>query len=450
MRFFPQSIRARLMLAGLLFTGIALLLASLSIGKVLDGFVRRGLDERLDTQIALLARSVRADGSIDRAALQEIGPFTQHRRGWGWRIDGPGGSYTSREIIPAWLGERRADGKPDRGAREGRGRPEGYSRPRTSQGEGLYMRSLEKRTGGGTVRIIVSAPRALFVRLRYAAIWPVLLLLAALSLALLVATLLQLQIGLRPLKRLRQSLVEVRSGERDRIPGDQPAELSSVVAELNGLLDENEAALMRARGHVANLAHSLKTPLATLGVRLAEPGRDPDGQLGALVAQIDGAIRHHLGRARAASPGAPGQPVVPVAGAVQDLLQALGRIYAEKNIAADMRIEPDLAVKCDPQDLAEMLGNLLDNAWKWGSSRILVSARAEGKMRRIAIEDDGPGLSEEARAQALVPGRRLDEREDGHGFGLPIARELAELHGGALELGVSALGGLRVDLLLPG
>lgn len=441
MRFIPHSIRGRLLLTGMVFTAIALVVASLSIGEVLDRFVRRGLDERLDAQIALLARSVRPDGTVDDRMLHDIGPFTQHRRGWGWRIDAPGKAYTSRQIVHVEGVRRESDGARERRAAQ---------RPWTSQTDDFYTRSLERRTAGGVVRITAVAPRAVFDRLRQAAIRPVLGLLGGLSLVLLFATMVQLHIGLRPLGRLRQSLADVRAGERERIPADQPAELRPVVAELNGLLDENEAALTRARGHVANLAHSLKTPLATLGVRLAEPGRDPDGQLGELVARIDGAIRHHLGRARAASPGAPGQPLVPVAATVDDLAQALGRIYADKQIEAVLDIAPDCAVKCDPQDLAEMLGNLLDNAWKWGASRIHVSALAEGRFTRIHIDDDGPGLTREAIDQALVPGVRLDEREEGHGFGLPIARELAELHGGSLELGAAPTGGLRATLSLPG
>jgi signal transduction histidine kinase len=444
MRFFPRSIRGRLLVAGIFFTGIALIVASLSIGEVLDRFARRGLDDRLDAQIALLLRSVRPDGTVDGAMLQEIGPFTQHRRGWGWRIDAPGRSYASEDVVP--LDAIRREGRP---GREGRFR-EHPERLQSGQTGEVYVRTFEKQTRGGPVRIIAAAPRWVFHRLRQAAVLPVLAALAGLSLALLVTTILQLHIGLKPLGRLKAALADVRSGALSRIPSNQPSELAPVVAELNGLLDENEAALARARAHVSNLAHSLKTPLATLSIRLNELDRSPGRQqLGELVAQIDGAIRHHLARARAASPGAPGQPQISIATAIREVVQALGRIYADKKVAIETSISPDLMVKCDPRDLTEMLGNLLDNACKWATGHILLTASEDGKNARIEIDDDGPGLSQEAIDQALVPGRRLDEREDGHGFGLPIARELAELHGGALELGDSPLGGLRAALVLP-
>jgi signal transduction histidine kinase len=374
--------------------------------------------------------------------LQEIGPFTQHDHGWGWQIEAPGQIVTSAAIVD--VEEARGPRGPDRRHRRPR------RGPRSEETRGLYLRTLVKQTDGGPVTITVAAPRAVVDRMRRAAVTPLLVSLAALGVFLLLATLLQLRIGLSPLARLKASLRDIRAGRVERIPGEQPVELRDVVGELNGLLDENEAALARARGHVANLAHSLKTPLATLNLKLAEGGRDPDGELADLVAQIDRGIRHHLGRARAASPGAPGQPQVDLTMTVAELTRALGRIHAERNIAATVTIAPGLTVKCDPQDLDEMLGNLLDNAWKWARSRIEIAAAAAGADVRILIDDDGPGLSREAIEQALIPGQRLDERGDGHGFGLPIAKELAELHGGALALEASPLGGLRAVLVLPG
>lgn len=444
MTLIPRSIRGRLLLVGLLLTGIALVAATVSIDAVLDTHVRRSLNQSLDGQIALLARSVRADGTVDRTLLQEIGPYTQYRRGWAWRIETPRQVYTSTEKI----------GQIDFREEGPTGREGHFGAPpeilRTGSSGPFYVRILEEDRPAGRVRITATAPHLVYERLRSAAIMPVLVTLGGLSIALLLASLVQSHIGLRPMARLRKALGEVRAGRVGRVPVDQPVELRPLVAELNDLLDENEAALARARGHVANLAHSLKTPLATLSVKLNDLGRDPDGELGELVAQIDGAIRHHLGRARAASPGAPGQIAVLLAPAVADLIDALGRIHADRGVRFENGIAPDLTVKCDPQDLTEMLGNLLDNAAKWAASTIVVTGEWNGGQVQVRIDDDGPGLGQAVIEQALVPGRRLDEREDGHGFGLPIARELAELHGGSLELGASPLGGLRVILSLPG
>jgi signal transduction histidine kinase len=442
-RIIPQSIRGRLLMAALVFTAIALLFAGLSIGHAIDRFVVGGLNERLDAQIALLTRAVRPDGSVDRAMLEEIGPFTQHEHGWRWRIDAPGQMLTSEKLLP--LDDLRPGPGPPRGPLERE-----RERPWSEQSPDLFARSLSRQSPAGVIRITTAAPRATVDRLRNEAVTPVLFSLGALGLFLLAATLLQLRIGLRPLARLRTSLAEVRAGRIARIDGEQPVELRDVVGELNDLLDENEAALARARGHVANLAHSLKTPLATLSLKLKHTDRDPDGALSDLVAQIDRAIRHHLGRARAASPGAPGQPQIRVSVAAAELAGALGHIHADRAIRAELTIAPSLQVKCDPQDFDEMLGNLLDNAWKWARTRIAVTGVDKGPSVDIVIDDDGPGLSPTETARALVPGLRLDEQGDGHGFGLPIARELAELHGGSLALHASPFGGLRVILTLPG
>lgn len=441
-RLFPQSIRARLLLGAIVFTGIALLFATLSIGEVLERFVRRGLNERLDAQIALLARGVRPDGSIDRSLIEQIAPFTQHDRGWAWRIEGAGQVISSKVLLRNDEARRRHPERDFRG-------PSRRDRPWSDATEQFQLRTWRKQTSSGPVTITVAAPHAVIDRMRQAAVTPLLLSLAVLGIFLLGATLVQLRIGLRPLSRLRIALADVRAGRLKRIPADQPRELQDMVGELNGLLDENEAALARARGHVANLAHGLKTPLATLSLRLNEAGRDPDGELADLVGQIDRAIRHHLGRARAASPGAPGQPQVNLAAAAAELVGVLGRIHAERGIAAEMAIAPDLTVKCDPQDLDEMLGNLLDNGWKWARTRIAIHAAAIGGGVEIRIDDDGVGLAGDVIERALIPGLRLDERGDGHGFGLPIARELAELHGGSLALAASPMGGLCATLSLP-
>jgi signal transduction histidine kinase len=118
-------------------------------------------------------------------------------------------------------------------------------------------------------------------------------------------------------------------------------------------------------------------------------------------------------------------------------------------VTADLAIDPGLSVALDPQDLDELAGNLLDNAWRWAARRITVSAERDAQRVRLLITDDGPGSPDAERAAAMQPGRRLDESGDGHGFGLSIARELAELYGGALTLDAAEGGGLRVTVTLP-
>ncbi|MBU1287502.1 MAG: GHKL domain-containing protein, partial [Alphaproteobacteria bacterium] len=130
--------------------------------------------------------------------------------------------------------------------------------------------------------------------------------------------------------------------------------------------------------------------------------------------------------------------------------EALARIHADRSIAFSRTIPPGLALAIDPQDLDELLGNLLDNAWRWAAGRItLTTETGPSGSARILIEDDGPGIPAADRAEALRPGRRLDESGDGHGFGLSIVRELAELHGGSLALETTSGGGLRAIVTVP-
>ncbi|MBI1685466.1 ATP-binding protein [Caulobacter hibisci] len=469
------SIRARLLISGVLFTVVAVVLAALTIQPTLDQFVRRSVDASLESQISVLARAVKPDGSLDQERLQSVGPFVRRGAGWAWVVKGPAGVVRSQTV--ASVDPRQSGGPspwpksegPKDGPRPDRDRPQGERpreahpdkpptgplkesrrwRSRSGWNESFYFRTLTVNSSRGPVVITAGAPRYIRDRMRDEGLRPLLLSLSVLGVGLLAAMVGQLELGLRPLRKLGASLAAVRAGDQRRIEGQQPKELEPVVAELNALLDHNEAALAKARSHVSNLAHGLKTPLATLAVRLAEPGRDPDGSLASLIAQIDGAIGHHLGRARAASPGAPGRPALPVKSRLDDLVAALSRIHAAAGVRAELDVPDDLFVACDPQDFDEMTGNLLDNAWKFAERTVRVTARREGARAVLLIDDDGPGLTDEAAAAALVPGSRLDERGQGHGFGLPIALELAELHDGALTLGRAPIGGLRATLVLP-
>jgi signal transduction histidine kinase len=257
------------------------------------------------------------------------------------------------------------------------------------------------------------------------------------------------RLGLKPLATLREDLVRVRAGRAERITSPQPSEIRPLVTELNTLLEENAANLDRARRHVANLGHGLKTPLATLALLLEEPGLDPQGKLRPLVTTMDRRIRHHLSRARAAALGGAVRNRTVLAPAVGDHLTVFAKLYVDKSIRFETDIGPDLAVACEAQDVDEMLGNVIDNACKWARRRVRISAANADRMVKINVEDDGPGLSDAQVGDVLRAGMRIDESVPGYGFGLPITRELVELYGGALSLSRSDLGGLQLTALLP-
>jgi signal transduction histidine kinase len=456
MRLLPRSLHGRLVLLSLVATLAALAFAAVAIGAILERFVTAGLDDRLDAQIALLATAVRPDGSIDPGRAPVAAPYDDPDSGWGWRIVAPRGTLASpapplaegEELLPAPPPRPRDLEREDERAHHARAGPRPFDL-HGANGRVRHARRLTVATNAGPATIIAAAPRSIVARPIRAAMPPLLGSLALLGVALTLATLVQLRLGLRPLGRLRQSIAAIRAGTAQRLPGDQPTELAPLAAELNALLDQNAAQLASARGHVANLAHGLKTPLATLAVALRAPGRDPDGSLAAEVARIDGAIRHHLGRARAGVPGAAARQRTALAPAVTALAAALARIHADRGIAFTADVPPGLVLAIDSQDLDELLGNLLDNGWRWAAHALRLAATVDGSVATITIADDGPGIPAAARAAAVEPGRRLDESGEGHGFGLSIARELAELHGGSLTLGEAPGGGLAAAVTLP-
>jgi signal transduction histidine kinase len=452
MRLLPRSLFGRLLGIACLTTIAALAFAAITIGHVLERFVIHGLDQQLDAQIGLLARAVRPDGTLDSARVISLPAFDAPGAGWSWQVDGPNGRHWAHggAIEVARFGgpsmrpghEDRERGPPDPGPRPGDGRE--------LSGEPIHLRQLAVQTPGGPVMVTASGPRRVALAPLREAMVPLLGSLALLGVGLALATALQLRFGLRPLRDLRAALAEVSAGRLRHIPIDQPEELKPLAVELNALIDQNAAGLDQARRHVSNLAHGLKTPLAALSLKLDESGHDRDGSLRETIAQIDQRIRHHLGRARAVAAGGAQRARTPLAPAIADLVAVLQRIHAERAIDVSIDIAPNLAVAVDPQDLDEMVGNLLDNAWRHAKSAIRVGAiRTDAKIV-LTIDDDGSGLPAAFISEALMPGRRLDERGDGHGFGLSITEELADLNGGGLMLAASpCLSGLRATLILP-
>jgi signal transduction histidine kinase len=275
--------------------------------------------------------------------------------------------------------------------------------------------------------------------------------LAVLGLGLVVATLFQVRFGLSPLRAMRQNLAQIRSGEAERLEGEQPEEIRPLQQELNALIQSNREIVDRARTHVGNLAHALKTPLSVI----SNEARAHDGPLASKVAEQTEIMRthitHHLDRARVAARSSVIGDITDVDQVLQALKRTLDRLYEERGLDVEVASIAGLKFQGEKQDFEEMVGNLLDNACKWASSRVKVEARrGEGGKRFVLIvDDDGPGLTKAERAKVVKRGQRLDESKPGSGLGLSIVAELAHLYKGRFELGASPEGGLRATLELP-
>jgi signal transduction histidine kinase len=282
-------------------------------------------------------------------------------------------------------------------------------------------------------------------RLRSTLFWSFL----ALGVGLFVLGALQTLYGLWPLRRVRREVASIRSGAKTRVGRDFPAEIRPLTEEINQLLAHNEAQAEEARRHAGNLAHALKTPLTV--ITNAATARSPDladtvcREASIMRRQVD----HHLARARAIGRRASAQSRARVWESLEAVQRALDRLYEHVtvDIAGDHRAE----VRVERQDLDEMLGNLIENAAKYGGGRVFVTVEPKRTTVDILIEDDGPGIPEADRGSLFARGARLDTTgKPGTGLGLAIVRDVAEIYGGKIRLEESEdLGGLLARLTLP-
>lgn len=282
------------------------------------------------------------------------------------------------------------------------------------------------------------------------------LILALVGLGLVVTTFLQVRLGLFPLERLRRSLFAIRAGESERLEGAFPSEIAPLAQELNALIESNRETMDRARTHVGNLAHALKTPLSVI----TNEARSSDHPTAGRIAEQAGLMREyidtHLERARMAAQRRVIGAVTEVEPVIDRLARAMRKIHERKGVVVETEIQPGLRFRGERQDLEEALGNLMDNAAKWCAGQVAVTARIDGPQRTddrrfltIWVDDDGPGLPPEKRAEAIKRGQRLDETVPGTGLGLAIVADLAALYGGRFQLADAPLGGLRCELVLP-
>jgi signal transduction histidine kinase len=267
---------------------------------------------------------------------------------------------------------------------------------------------------------------------------------------LVIAIFLQVRIGLQPLRRVSEALGRIRDGKAQSLEGDFPKEIAPLAAELNSLIAHSGEVVARARTHVSNLAHFLKTPLSVLASEADAAGPSPlADQVKRQVFSMRRQVDHYLTRARAAGNVSALGNRTAVAPVLADLTRVLSRIHQTRGIEIEMECPPNLFFRGERQDLEEMAGNLIDNACKWARGMVHVTARREGAQLVLDIEDDGPGLSPEERQKVGTRGERLDESVPGSGLGLAIVRDISKLYGGFFTLDASPRGGLLARLTLP-
>ena len=280
---------------------------------------------------------------------------------------------------------------------------------------------------------------------------------AALGIVLLLTTIFQVRFGLAPLKRISESIADIRSGRAERLEGEFPVEIAPLARETNALIDANREIVERARTHVGNLAHAIKTPLSV--IVNAASAHDADPFADKVLEQADvmrDQVAHHLERARIAARVTVVGTVTEVAPTIEALQRTMEKIHRHRGIVIQLKADARARFRGERQDLEEMVGNLVDNACKWATSQVFIEVLVERALKpdadamlRIIVDDDGRGLSADERVQVSRRGQRLDESKPGSGLGLSIVVDLAALYGGSLSLGSAPIGGLRAELVLP-
>jgi signal transduction histidine kinase len=272
---------------------------------------------------------------------------------------------------------------------------------------------------------------------------------AALGLGLLVLAALQAFYGLWPLRRVRSEVVAIRSGRQSRISEEFPREIFPLVRELNELLAHSEEQAEEARRHAGNLAHALKTPLTVITNAATADSPDLDDTVIREATVMRRQVDHHLARARAIGRRASLHARATVWDSLEAVERAMERLYAD--VTVDIAGNREAAVRVERQDLDEMLGNLVENAAKYGRGRVFVTVEQVADIGvEIMVEDDGPGIPVEQRETIFARGARLDTEKPGTGLGLAIVRDVAEIYGGSIRLEASEdLGGLLARLTLP-
>ena len=465
-----NSLALRLFLAATAWTVAILLVTGIALSSVYRQSVERAFDRRLGVYLKTLIAEVASPDESTEKFGQSLGEplFELPLSGWYWQVtrleSATPDVRSSRSLwdaslphletlhVPAGLGGLR----------------QGYAQGPEDQRLRIVERNIDLGDEGRFLVAVAGAASEIDDELR-AFDRSIGITFALLAIVLLLTTLFQVRFGLAPLKRISESLAAIRSGAAERLQGTFPDEIAPLARETNALIDANREIVERARTHVGNLAHALKTPLSVIVNEAAAHPADPFAAKVREQADImRDQVARHLERARLAARYTTVGTVTEVAPVVTALARTMEKIYRDRGIAIEIEAPAEARFRGEQQDLEEMIGNLVDNACKWAKARVGIevtapppAALAPGvapavaiepapRSLRIIVDDDGPGLTEAEREQVGDRGRRLDETKPGSGLGLSIVLELTRLYGGDLKLDEAPIGGLRAELTLPG
>jgi len=434
-------IASRMLATSLILVVLVIPVAGLLLSYNLREAVNTAFDERLESLLNVVLAGIEYDQQTDTLALnQRLGDarFDQVFSGWYWQIsDNASRVLTSRSLwdqrLPLTAGPQLQ-----------------YSTISGPNGETLRKLERDVRLPRLPVTLHVAvaadlsevdAALARFEQL----LW---LSLVSLGILLLLGIWCQLHWGLEPLRRIRSNLQAVERGDCERLDTDLPEELNNLATAINTVLERDRQLMSRARTAAGNLAHAIKTPVSVMMTTTEQLPASQRETMASELKRLNEAVRHHLARASAAGPVVL-RPRVTLSVALEPVFNGISRLAERKNITFQKPEVPPLQLQIDAQDLQEIVGNLLENALRWATSKVVMAIYSEADNLHLSIMDDGPGMSSQSRDEALQRGGRLDEQRSGSGLGLAIVSELIQLYDGQLQLKPSPMGGLLVTVCLP-
>jgi signal transduction histidine kinase len=453
-----NSLALRLFVSATAWAVVILLITGVVLSSIYRQAVERAFDRRLDVYLRTLVADVASPEEAGDKFPQSIGEplFELPLSGWYWQVTrldpDKHDMRASRSLWDAGLPHLQ-----DRGVPAG---PDGTRLGYVSGPEDQRLRLVERNIDlgdDGHYLVAVAGDAAEITDETRSFDQALIITFSILAAVLLLTTMFQVRFGLAPLKRITDSLTAIRSGSAEHLTGQFPEEIAPLARETNALIDANREIVERARTHVGNLAHALKTPLSVI---VNEAGARPGDAFADKVLQQADIMRdqvaRHLERARLAAHLTVVGSITDAAPVVTALARTMEKIHHDRGVAIEVRADETARFRGERPDLEEMIGNLVDNACKWAAARVAIEVVCErpdppgaDPVLRVVVDDDGRGLSPSEREQVAQRGRKLDETKPGSGLGLSIVVELAGLYGGELKLGTAPLGGLRAELVLP-